>query len=217
MASLHDISTCVQSGKTTQTVALIREAIKENIPPGRILREALIESIMETEKRFHKNEILETEILVAERAMKAGLEVLMPFLNTAKEPPIGTVVAGTMEGDIRDIEKDIIVSLMQSLGLRVIDLGTSVPNIRFIECAMEEKANIITCTTALTTFLPQMKFLVQAADQAKIRGKTKILLSGGPVTEWFCKSIEADMYAPDLVQAAEMAAEYCKKLRSNGA
>jgi len=216
MASLHDISTAVQSGKTVQTVALVEEALKENIPPGRILREALIESIMKTEKRFQKNEILETELLVAERAMKAGLEVLMPLLNAAQEQPIGTVVAGTMEGDIRDIEKDIIVSLMRSLGLRVIDLGTSVSNIRFIECAMEEKANIIACTTSLTSFLPQMKFLVQAAEQAKIRGKTKILLSGGPVTEWFCKSIEADMYAPDLVQAAEMTAAYCKKLRGNG-
>ena len=101
------------------------------------------------------------------------------------------------------------------MGLKVIDLGNSISYVHFIEAAIKEKAQIIVCSTGLTTFLPQMKALVQAAAKANIRKQTKILLSGGPVTEWFCKSIEADMYAPNLVQAADMAAEYCMQVRSD--
>ncbi|MCL2472142.1 MAG: cobalamin-dependent protein [Treponema sp.] len=214
MVNLHDISLSVQSGKAAQTTALIKEAIRENYAPDIVLRDALIGAIMEVEKKFLRNEILDAEVLVAESAMKAGIEALMPYLNTAGDEPAGTVIVGTLEGDIRDIEKNIIAGLMLSLGLKVVDLGTNVPNELFIESAVEEKVNIIACTTTLVSFLPRMKLLIQAADQAKIRGKTKILLSGGPVTEWFCKCIEADMYAPSLIQAAEMAVEYCRKQRS---
>ena len=214
MTILYDISASVQTGDTIQTEELVINAIKENYPPAEILKEGLVAGMMEMKRRFHKNEILDSEILIAEQAMRAGLHILMPVLGNRKTPPIGTVITGTLEGDIRETEKDISSVLMHSLGLRVVDLGTSVSNARFIDAAKEEKAQIIACTTMLTIFLPQMKSLVQAAAQADIRLKTKILLSGWPVTEWFCKSIEADMYAPDPVQAADMAAEYCQ--RSSG-
>ena len=211
MTSFQDISRSVQAGDTRQTEDLITRALCKNLPPADILREGLVAGMLNMEKKFRKNEILDTEVLIAEQAMKAGLQILMPVLKKGQSSFLGTVITGTPEGDIREIEKDIISSLMQSFALRVIDLGTSVWNIRFIEAAIKEKAQLIVCTTALTVFLPQMKALVQAASQADIRGKTKILLSGGPVTEWFCKSIDADMYAPDPARAAETAAEYCKK------
>ncbi|MCL2374873.1 MAG: cobalamin-dependent protein [Treponema sp.] len=147
--------------------------------------------------------------------MKTGLEIVMPVLKKEQGTFLGTVIIGTLGGDIRETEKNIISCLMQSHGLNVIDLGTSVSNLRFIEAAIEEKAEIIACNTSLTIFMPQMKSLVQAAGQADIRGKTKILLSGSPVTEWFCKSIGADIYASDMVQAAEIAAEHCRKLERN--
>jgi len=213
MINLHDISISIQEGNTRQTEDLVTHAIKENNAPANILREGLAAGIMAMEKKFHRNEILDSEVLLAERAMKAGLQILMPVIREGQHSFLGTVITGTLEGDIRETEKDITACLMQSMGLRIIDLGTSVSSLQFIEAAMEEKAQIIACSTALTIFLPQMKSLVQAASQAGIRAKTKILLSGGPVTEWFCKSIEADMYAPDPISAAETAAEYCKKLK----
>ena len=212
MTILNDISVSVQSGSTGQTEELVAQALKENCQPAKILREGLVAGVLEMERKFYSGEVLASEVLIAERTMKAGLQILTPALENEQSPPVGTVITGTLEGDIRETEKDIISVLMQSLGLRVIDLGTSVSSVRFIETAVEEKAQIIVCSTMLTTFLPQMKSLVQAASQADIRGKTKILLSGGPVSEWFCKSIEADMYAPDPIQAAEMAAEHCRKI-----
>jgi len=211
MSILKNISNSIQSGDSDQTRDLVSQALKDNCSPESILMEGLVAGMMETGKRFYRNEILDSEVLIAEQAMKAGLEILEPSLESGHIPAIGTVIIGTLEGDIRDTEKNIISIVMQNLGLKVIDLGTSVSNMRFIEAAIEEKANIIACTAALTTFLPQMKSLVQAASLANIRGRTKILFSGGPVTEWFCKSIDADMYAPDLVRAAEIAADYCKK------
>ena len=211
MTLLKNIFDSVQEGNTRQTESFVISALKENYQPVDILNEGLVASMLELEKKFHKNETLDSEIMIAEWAMNAGLQILMPILKKGQISFTGTVITGTLEGDIREIEKDIFSYLMQSKGLKVIDLGTSVSNIRFIETAIEERAEIIACNTALTVFMPQMKQLVQAASQADIRGKTKILFSGGPVTEWFCKSIEADMYAPDLIQAAEIAAEYCSK------
>jgi len=213
MTNYRDISISIQEGNTRQTEALVTQALKENCPPEHILRKGLIVGMTEMEKRFRRNEILDSELVLAERATKAGLQILLPVFINRQSSFLGTVITGTLEGDIRESEKDIISCLMQSMGLMVIDLGISVSSVRFIEAAMEEKARIIACTTALTIFLPQMKSLVQAANQADIRGKTKILLSGAPVTEWFCKSIEADMYAPDPIRAAEIAAEYCRKIK----
>ena len=213
MTNLKNISASVQDGNTRQTEMLVARALAANCPPTEILRDGLVAGMLEIEKRFNKNEIFDLEVIIAERAMKAGLEVLMPSLQKSQSQFLGTVITGTLEGELRETGKDIISCLMQSLGLKVIDLGTSISNARFIEAAIEEKAQIIACNTSLTIFLPQMKSLVQAAGQAEIRGRTKILLSGRPVTEWFCKSIEADMYAPNPVQAAEIAAAYCKKVK----
>jgi len=212
MMYLQNISTSVQEGNARKTEELVAQALKAACPPAEVLMKGLADGMIETEKRFYRNEILDSDVLIAEWAMKAGLQILMPALKEEQRSLPGTVIIGTLEGELRETGKEILSCLMQSQGLRVIDLGTSVSTIRFVEAAIDETAEIIACTTALTIFMPQMKLLVQAAAQADIRGKTKILLSGGPVTEWFCKSIEADMYAPDPIKAAEMAAEYCRKV-----
>ena len=212
MILLQEISTSVQEGNSRHTGDLIVQALKDHCPAADILRDGLAAGMIEMKKRFHKNEILDSDILIAEWAMKAGLQILMPFLKKEQPSFLGTVITGTLEGDIRETEKNILACLMQSQGLRVMDLGVSVSNARFVEAAIEEKAEIIACNTELTVFMPQMRLLVQAVSQAEIRTKTKILFSGGPVTEWFCKSIEADMYGPDPIRAAEIAAEYCKKI-----
>ena len=209
---LNEISHYVSEGKTTQIADLVNRALKEEYPAEKILREGLVAGIMEAEKNLIINELPGPEIVFAERALNIGLEILNPLLNGSPDPPIGTVITGTPEGDIRETEKKIITVMMQSMGLRVIDLGTSIPVIRFIEAAIEEKARMIICTTSLVTFLPRMKLLVQAANQASLKGKTKILICGRPVTVWFSKSVNADMYSPNPVQTAEIALEYCKKV-----
>ena len=211
MINLQSISISVQEGDIRKTENLVVQALIEKYPPADILREGLVAGMMQTEKRKHRNEILDSEVLIVELAMKAGLQILMPVSMYTQSSFYGTVITGTLEGDNRETEKGITTVLMQSLGLRVTDLGTSVSSVRFIDTAIEEKAQLIVCATAQTIFLPQMKSLVQAAAHADIRSKTKILFSGKPVTEWFCRSIKVDMYAPDPVRAAEIAAEYCRK------
>ena len=213
MINLQDISASVQEGNAKRIEFLVVRALKDNLPPAEILKNGLAAGMIEMGRKFQKKEVLDSEVIIAEWAMKAGLQILMPVIKHEQKAFLGVVIVGTLEGDIRETEKDLISCLMQSQGLKVIDLGTSVSNIRFIEAAIEEKADIIACNTALTIFLPQMKSLVQAAIQADIRNKTKVLLLGGPVTEWFCKCIEADIYAADPIHAAEIAAAHCKKIR----
>ena len=214
MEIINSIWEGIQSGDARGMAQLIPQALNENFLPATILQEGLAKGIIEAEKRFQKNEILDSEYLMCEEALRTGMRLLWPWLKVNKAGCIGTVITGTLEGDIREANKDLSSCLMQSLGLRVIDLGSSISGFRFIEAAIEEKAQVIVCITSLTIFLPLMKSLMQAANQMKIRPRTKILLSGGPVTEWFCESINADMYAPDLVRAANMAAEYCKKVHA---
>jgi methanogenic corrinoid protein MtbC1 len=208
MVDLNDIAEHIQEGKAKEASKLIVQAINENHDIDCILKEGLIAGMTSVDRRFRKNEISVPELLVAERAMNMGIQIVKAHLNNREAAPKGTVVIGTLEGDILEREKNLTSIMMQGLGLKVIDLGVSVSTGQMISAAIEEKAQIIACSAALTTYLPQMKSLVQAAASAQIRDTVKILISGGPVTVQFCRCIGADMYAPDVVSAAEMAAAY---------
>jgi methanogenic corrinoid protein MtbC1 len=208
MVDLSDIAETIQEGKAKETSDLIAQAIGENHDIDRIVKEGLVAGMIEVDRRFRKNEISVPDLLVAERAMNMGIQIIKDCLSGRETAPKGTVIIGTLEGDILEREKNLTSIMMQGLGLKVIDMGVSVSTGQLISAAIEEKAQIIACSTALTSYLPQMKSLVQAAASAQIRNTVKILISGGPVTVQFCRCIGADMYAPDVVSAAEMAAAY---------
>jgi methanogenic corrinoid protein MtbC1 len=208
MVDLNEIAKDIQTGKAKEASFLIGLAINENCAVDRIVREGLIAGMSTVERRFRKNEISIPDLLIAERAMNMGIQIIQSYLSRKTTNPKGTVIVGTLEGDILEREKNLTSIMMQGLGLRVIDLGVSVSTGQLIAAAIEEKAQIIACSATLTTYMPQMKSLVQAAASAQIHGAIKILISGGPVTIQFCRCIGADMYAPDAVSAAEMAAAY---------
>jgi methanogenic corrinoid protein MtbC1 len=208
MVDLNVVAENIQEGKAKEASDLIAQAINEKRGIDRILREGVIAGMTAVDRRFRKNEISVPELLVAERAMNMGIQVIKSHLSCKETAPKGTVIIGTLEGDILEREKNLTSIMMQGLGLKVVDLGVSVSTVQLINAAIEEKAQIIACSAALTTYLPQMKSLVQAAASANIRDTVKILISGGPVTVQFCRCIGADMYAPDVVSAAEMAAAY---------
>ncbi|MDR1986565.1 MAG: cobalamin-dependent protein [Treponema sp.] len=207
MVELHSIALSVQAGKAQETSALISQAVKEHYPFKDILWKGLVTAIETAYPRFRKRGVLET--LLVERALNIGIKTIIPYLRASETSKKGTVVIGTVKGDIQDIEKNLISVMMQGLGLRVIDLGAAVPSERFIQAAAREKAQIIACTAARTTTMPQMKTLVQAAHTAGIRKQVKILVSGDPVTERYCEVIGADLYAPDVIGAAEIAEAHC--------
>ncbi|MDR2485292.1 MAG: cobalamin-dependent protein [Treponema sp.] len=214
MLELHEIARSLQSGKAQETVDLITQALAENYAIEDILKQGLIAGMAAVERRYRKNEIFIPEVLITVRALNMGIRLLKPFLDACETPQKGTVVIGTVKGDIQEIEKNLIAVMMRGMGLRVIDLGAAVTSERFIEAAERENARIIACTAALTTTMPHMKTLVQAVIAAKLRDQVKIMISGAPVTERYCEAIGADIYAPDAISAAEMAEAYCSSAES---
>jgi methanogenic corrinoid protein MtbC1 len=209
MVNLKDISFSLQSGKATETVDLITRAFKENNSVENILKQGVIPGILEMRNKFSKQEILAPELIVAARAMNIGIKALRPLIAASSAEPKGTVVIGTVKGDIYDIDKNLIAVTMEGIGLRVVDLGIGVTAERFVEAAIKEKAQVMVCCANLTTTMHQLKSVVQAAASSGLRSKVKLLVTGAPVTEKYCQVIGADLYAPDTISAAEQAAEGC--------
>jgi methanogenic corrinoid protein MtbC1 len=212
MINLHEIASSLENCKSGETADLVAMAIAENYNTECIIREGLYPGIMAAVKHYHNNEILIPDFLTAERALNQSIKILRLSMQDADTAQCGKVITGTLKGDIREWEKNLISILMQSMGIRVIDLGVSVPTECFISAATDdEETRIIACSTALTTHLPQMKYLVLALSAANLRERVKVLFSGGPVTQMLCGSIGADFYAPDPISAAEVAVDYCRK------
>ncbi len=209
MVDFNLISENLQKGKAKDVEALVQQAIDEKVAAKDILEQGLMAGMSVVGERFKKNEIFVPEVLIAARAMKAGVKLLRPLLVTDGVQARGTVVIGTVKGDLHDIGKNLVAMMMEGAGLRIVDLGTDVSPERFVEAAKAENANIIACSALLTTTMTQMKNVVQAVESAGLRDHVKIMVGGAPVTESFCKSIGADRYAADAATAAEIAASLC--------
>jgi methanogenic corrinoid protein MtbC1 len=209
MIDLNEIAFNLEKCRTTEVINLVTAAA-ENYSIEKIIREGLYPGIIAAEKRFQKNEILVLDLLTTERALNQSIKVLRLSMQKDHNSQWGKIITGTLKGDVREWEKNLISVLIQAMGINVMDLGVSVPVESYANAAMNEDIRMIVCSTALTTHMPQMKYLVQALHSAKLRDRVKVLFSGGPVTELLCQGIGADFYAPDSVSAAEMAAEYCK-------
>ncbi|MDR2103024.1 MAG: cobalamin-dependent protein [Treponema sp.] len=211
MVDLIEISHSLQSGKAQKTSELITQAIQENNSIENILKHGLIAGMSAVERRFSQNEIFFSDVLVAARAMNMGIKVLKPSLTVSEEEKKGTVVIGTVKGDMQEIEKNLIGIMMLGRGLKVIDLGAGVSQERFIAAAKEEEAQIIACVASLTTTMPHMKSLVQALNASGLHDEVKVMIYGKPVTGRYAQIIGADFYASDTEKAAEIAVTYCKK------
>ena len=209
MVDFNLISENLQKGRAKDVEALVTLALAENVPAKDILEQGMMTGMAIIGEKFKKNEVFVPEVLIAARAMNMGMKVLKPALVSAGVEARGTVVIGTVKGDLHDIGKNLVGMMMEGAGLRVVDLGTDVSPERFVEAAKTEKANIIACSALLTTTMTQMKNVVQAAETAGIRGTVKIMVGGAPVTDNFCAQIGADKYSADAASAAQVAAAFC--------
>lgn len=209
MVDLNLISENLQKGRAKDVEALVTQALAENILAKDILEQGMMTGMAIIGEKFKKNEVFVPEVLIAARAMNMGMKVLKPALVSAGVEARGTVIIGTVKGDLHDIGKNLVGMMMEGAGLRVVDLGTDVSPERFVEAAKAESADIIACSALLTTTMTQMKNVVQAAESAGIRGKIKIMVGGAPVTDNFCAQIGADKYSADAASAAEVAAAFC--------
>ena len=207
-----EISEQLQLGKWNVVRELVQQAIAEGLSADQILNEGLLAGMSLVGERFKKSEVYVPEVLVAARAMNAGMQELKPLLIGAGVQSNGKVCIGTVQGDLHDIGKNLVKLMMEGKGLEVIDLGTDVAPEVFVRTAIEQGCKVICCSALLTTTMDVIADVVKCAEEAGIRNKVKIMIGGAPVTESFCQEIGADLYTSDAASAADAAAALCGAL-----
>ena len=206
MSVFEEISQALQKGRAKLVAELVAKALENGEQPKDILENGLLAGMSVVGEKFQKNEVFVPEVLIAARAMDAGVKVLKPLLVEAGVEPIGRVCIGTVEGDLHDIGKNLVRMMLEGKGIEVIDLGVDVSAEKFVQTAIDENCSIICCSALLTTTMNVMKEVVDKAVEKGVRDKVKIMVGGAPITESFCKSIGADVYTPDAASAADAAA-----------
>ncbi|MBQ8309838.1 MAG: corrinoid protein [Clostridia bacterium] len=210
MSTINEISTLLQQGRAPKVKELVAKAIEEGIDPQVILEEGLLGGMSVVGDKFKRNEVFIPEVLIAARAMNAGVELLRPYLVASGVTVKGVAVIGTVKGDLHDIGKNIVKMMLEGKGLEVVDLGVDVSADTFVEKAIEHKAQIICCSALLTTTMNEMKAVVEKAKAAGIRDQVKIMIGGAPVTQDYCDAIGADCYTSDAASAADAAVAFCQ-------
>lgn len=210
MSILVEISTLLQQGRAPKVKELVNQALADGLAPQSILEDGLLSGMAVIGEKFKKNEVFVPEVLIAARAMNAGVEILRPHLTATGVQATGVAVIGTVKGDLHDIGKNIVKMMLEAKGFDVVDLGVDVSADTFVEKAIEHKANIICCSALLTTTMNEMKAVVEKAVAAGIRDQVKIMVGGAPVTQEFCDSIGADCYTSDAASASDAAYAFCK-------
>ncbi|MFA7158288.1 MAG: corrinoid protein [Kiritimatiellia bacterium] len=205
MSVLEQITENLIKGKAKEVKELVDKAIKENVPVVDILNKGLLAGMGNIGERFKKNEVYVPEVLIAARAMKSGMEVLKPLLAKAGVKPVGTVVMGTVKGDLHDIGKNLVCMMLEGAGFKVIDAGINVEPEKMVQLARENNANVIGASALLTTTMTNMKTVVDSVKASGLSGKVKVIIGGAPVTQAFADEIGADGYAPDAASAADIA------------
>ena len=210
MVILEEISMYLQQGRARNVKKLVEQALAEGLSPQSILEEGLMRGMNIIGQKFKDNEVFVPEVLVSARAMNMGMDALKPYLMQENTKPAGKVVIGTVKGDLHDIGKNLVKLMLESKGFEVIDAGVDVSAEQFVEKAIENDANIISCSALLTTTMLEMRRVVEVATEKGIRDRVKIMIGGAPVTQKYCTEIGADGYTSDAVSAAEMALELVK-------
>lgn len=206
---LEEISGAIQRGRLPKVKELVNQALEEGLSVKEILEDGLLAGMNVVGERFKNNEIFVPEVLIAARAMNGGVQILKPYLSSSGVETKGTVVLGTVKGDLHDIGKNLVKMMMEGKGLNVIDLGVDVSPEQYVEAAREHHANIIACSALLTTTMNEMGRVVELVRESDLNGKVKVMIGGAPVTETFRDSIQADYYTPDAATAAEVAVQIC--------
>jgi 5-methyltetrahydrofolate--homocysteine methyltransferase len=205
MGILEDMSAALQKGDAKTVAELTKKALDQKIKPGDVLEKGMIAGMSVVGEKFKKNEVYVPEVLIAARAMKAGMEILKPELVAAGVKPVGTAVIGTVKGDLHDIGKNLVAMMLTGGGFEVKDLGTNVDAAKFASEAKAAKAQVVALSALLTTTMPAMKETIAALKQANIGVKT--MVGGAPVTQEYADEIGADGYAPDAASAVDKAKE----------
>ena len=203
MADLKALSEAIIKGDQKTAVDITQAAIDEGMAPGTILEDGLIAGMNIIGVRFKANEVYIPEVLIAARAMKMAMEILEPKLIEAGVEPLGKAVIGTVQGDLHDIGKNLVMMMLKGAGFDVVDAGVDVSAEDFVAKAKESGAQLVGLSALLTTTMPAMEKTVQAVKAAGI--SVKVMIGGAPVTQGYADKIGADGYAPDAASAVDLA------------
>ena len=195
----------VIEGQAAEVESGVKSALAAGVDAGKILNEALIAAMDEVGHRFEEGDFFVPEMLIAARAMQAGLALLRPHLASSDVKVAGKVAIGTVKGDLHDIGKNLVASMLEGGGFEIIDLGADVPPERFVEAVKEKGANIVALSALLTVTMTSMKTTIEALRSAGVREQVKVLVGGAPVTQQFADDIGADGYGDSATSAVSLA------------
>lgn len=202
---INNISESLQRGERKNVKSLVEEALAQGLDAKEILNDGLLAGMMVIGGKFKTGEVFVPEVLVAARAMTAGITVLEPTLIEIGNEPVGKAVIGTVKGDLHDIGKNLVAMMLKGAGFEIIDVGTDVDADTFINRAEEVGADIICMSALLTTTMPYMQEVINELIARELRDKYIVMIGGAPITEDFAKQIGADFYTADAASAAETA------------
>lgn len=202
---LEQISSNLYDGNAGEVSELVQKALADGLSPQQILENGLIKGMDRVGIDFKNGDLFVPEVLIAARAMDAGMKVLRPLLVENEVPFVGKFVIGTVKGDLHDIGKNLVKMMIEGAGFQAIDLGTDVAPESFVAAVQEHKPEIIGMSALLTTTMMQMKSTIEALKSAGLRDSVRVMVGGAPVTASFAEQIGADGYAPDAASAVEVA------------
>jgi len=206
MTDLNQLTTAIAEGKLEIAVATTQSAINENISPMEVMN-SMVSGMEIIGQRFEEGKAFVPNLLMAARAMKGALELLRPLLNESGAQPKGRVIIGTVKGDLHDIGKNIVASMLEGAGFEIINLGVDISAEKFVESVRNNEANILALSALLTTTMGNMKGVIEALEAAGLRNKVKIMVGGAPISESFSQQIGADGYSSNGNAAVRLAKE----------
>lgn len=205
MVDLNLLYEAILGGKLEQSVEVTNQAIAEDVEPQAIINGYMIKAMEEVGQRFQRGEAFVPNLLMAARAMKGSLDILKPLMKGDASTSLGKVVIGTVKGDLHDIGKNLVASMLEGCGFEVINLGVDVGSEKFIEAVKENKADILCLSALLTTTMNYMKEVIDALQAAGMRDEVKVMVGGAPVTNAFAQQVGADGYSEDASEAVAVA------------
>jgi 5-methyltetrahydrofolate--homocysteine methyltransferase len=202
---LQKIASQLYAGEADDVAELVQSALDKGMSASEVLQGGLIAGMDQVGKDFKAGDLFVPEVLIAARAMHAGMNVLRPLLAESGAPSVGKYVIGTVKGDLHDIGKNLVKMMVEGAGFEVVDLGTDVPPEKFVAAVREHQPKLVGLSALLTTTMVNMKTTIEALQEAGLRGSVKVMVGGAPVTDAFARQVGADAYAPDAASAVDMA------------
>jgi len=207
MAKYQELADAIIKGDNTTSKELAEKLVADGVSATDILNEGLVPGMNVVGAKFKANEMYIPEVLIAARAMHAAMDIIKPLLAESGEEGRGTVVVGTVQGDLHDIGKNLVAMMLEGGGFQVVDAGVDIPADKFVEEAKKSKAKVIGLSALLTTTMPAMKEVIEALRADDATKGVKVMVGGAPLTQEYADSIGADGYAADASSAVDLAGE----------